>query len=364
MTSRVWGRLLIAVAAFLHRPFKRQRPKSVQRILVVNHLLLGDTLMLTPLLKRLRCEYPESQIIFACPKAISPLYSKHPYGVEAVGFDLRCVRSIWQLITHYRQYDIAYVPGDNRWSWLAMAMDARWIVAFSGDKSWKNRYVDEFVSFPDKTMAWGDITATLVSAYSSSMRFDPKDWSAPDSAVFELPEKRYVVLHLGASKVHKHWSSKNWNILADWLRQNQIQVAWSVGQSEAYLLREVKLYPEDKVFAGTLDLSQLWKLLKKAQAVVCPDTGVAHLGRIVNVPTIVLFGPGSPLISGAGSFWRESPFYPLWDESIKCRNQTLLFERRLSWVQHCWRGDIECSRPFCTNINTHDRVINVLKGIL
>ncbi len=31
-------------------------------------------------------------------------------------------------------FDLALVPGDNRYSWLALALGAKWIVAFSGDR--------------------------------------------------------------------------------------------------------------------------------------------------------------------------------------------------------------------------------------
>ena len=57
---------------------------------------------------------------------------------------------------------------------------------------------------------------------------------------------------------------------------------------------------------GALDLAQLWHLLAGAELLVAPDTGVAHLGRIVGAPTVTLFGPGSALLCGAGDFWRDA----------------------------------------------------------
>jgi len=40
----------------------RTRPGTVRRILVAHHLLAGDTLMLTPLLAKLRERHPEAHI--------------------------------------------------------------------------------------------------------------------------------------------------------------------------------------------------------------------------------------------------------------------------------------------------------------
>ena len=99
MASRFWGRLLIGGATLLQMPFrgKRIKSKSVRKVLVVNHLLLGDTLMLTPLLKAIRLHYPDALIKFACPVGYVSLYSQKPYGVEAIGFDLHSPASLWNL---------------------------------------------------------------------------------------------------------------------------------------------------------------------------------------------------------------------------------------------------------------------------
>lgn len=362
MASRFWGRLLIGGATLLQMPFRGKRIKSssVRKVLVVNHLLLGDTLMLTPLLKAIRLHYPDALIKFACPVGYVSLYSQKPYGVDAIGFDLRSPTSLWNLILYQRGYDIAFVPGDNRWSWLAAAMGSRWIVAFSGDKKWKNFPVDELVEFPNHCAAWGDISTHFLPVLPD-LHYLSSDWIAPPCKDFLLPNLPYIVLHLGASKFHKYWHSDNWIALAEWIRKQGICVVWSAGKNERQLVNNVSPSIVDIDYSGQLDLNQMWHLLKGAKALVCPDTGIAHLGRVVGVPTVTLFGPGSPLISGAGMFWEKSPYLALWDESVACRNQTLLFERDLSWVRHCWRDVNECLNPSCMEKINISCVINGLK---
>jgi len=96
-----------------------------------------------------------------------------------------------------------------------------------------------------------------------------------------------------------------------------------------------------------LSLPQLWRLLADAALLVAPDTGVAHLGRVVSVPTVALFGPGSALISGPGLFWRDAPFRAVTVEPFPCRDQRVLFKREIAWVRRCGRGIGECPRPRC-----------------
>lgn len=41
-------------------------------------------------------------------------------------------------------------------------------------------------------------------------------------------------------------------------------------------------------YRGSLDLAGVWRLLTGARLMVCPDTGVAHLGKVVGVPSVAL----------------------------------------------------------------------------
>ncbi|HSU76769.1 MAG TPA: heptosyltransferase, partial [Burkholderiales bacterium] len=60
---------------------RRERPAQVRRVLIAQHLLLGDTIMLTPLLKKARVQFPDAEIVMVCPRAYASIYEKRPYGV-------------------------------------------------------------------------------------------------------------------------------------------------------------------------------------------------------------------------------------------------------------------------------------------
>src|SRR5690349_11418934 len=90
----------------------RQRPGEVRRALVAHHLLTGDTLMLTPLLAKLRAVYPGAEIAMTVRRALAPLYAARPYGVDALPFDPRDAGSLRELIEAGNGYDLAIVPGD------------------------------------------------------------------------------------------------------------------------------------------------------------------------------------------------------------------------------------------------------------
>ena len=86
-------------------------------------------------------------------------------------------------------------------------------------------------------------------------------------------------------------------------------------------------------YAERLDLPQLWQLFRHANLLVCPDTGVSHLARVVGTRTVTLFGPGSAMLFGPGEFWREAPFRSLTIPDFPCRDERVLFRRQVIWVR-------------------------------
>lgn len=313
---------------------------------MAHHLLLGDTLMLTPLLAKLRERFPRAEIVMTVSPAFAPLYECRPYGVRAARYDPRDPAGQAALLAG-PGYDLAIVPGDNRYSWLAAAAGSRWIVAFGGDRpAYKSWPVDELRPYPAKPQAWGDMSAGLIDGVAPAP-YRTSDWPDPPSRPFQAPAGRYAVLHVGSSTVLKQWAPEKWRALAGALGERGLGIAWSGGPGEDRTVDAIDPDRRHPCYAGRLDLAQMWHLLKGASLLVCPDTGIAHMGRIVGAPTVTLFGPGSALLCGAGEFWRLSPYRAVTVEEFPCRDQRVLFKRDIHWVRRCGRGTDDCDRPRC-----------------
>ena len=84
-SRRVAGRLRLlprALARRFLRMQRRERPDAPRRVLVAQHLLAGDVLMLTPLIAKLREHHPDADIAVAMRRSVAPLYGGRPYGVR------------------------------------------------------------------------------------------------------------------------------------------------------------------------------------------------------------------------------------------------------------------------------------------
>lgn len=343
--SRLQGRIQIFARALPRLALKplRRKPSQPRRIFIAHHLLLGDTLLITALLAKLRRQYPAAEIVLACPKAIAPLYAGRPFAVDAFAFDPRDAASVKRVVAS-GPYDLGIVVGDNRHSWLALGAGCRWIVAHAGDKAWKNWPVSESLPYPDRPTAWADLTAELISG-EPPRPYRPEDWPTPASTVLlepPLPARPYVVLHPGASTAVKRWPVERWRELAQAVEALGYEPVWSGSAVEAELIREIDPQGQRLSFAGKLGLADLWHLFAGAKALVCPDTGTAHLARLIGIPTITLFGPGSALIHGAGRYWSEVPFTPVTVADMPCRDQPYIFGRHADWIRRCDRDSTTC----------------------
>src|SRR6185369_6878105 len=89
MGSRAPLRYASVALALARWGVARRRPQRPRRILVLHHLLLGDTLMLTALLAKLRARYPEAEIDMTVARPFAALYESRPYGVTVRSFDPR-----------------------------------------------------------------------------------------------------------------------------------------------------------------------------------------------------------------------------------------------------------------------------------
>ncbi len=326
----------------------RRHPLSVRRILIAHQLLLGDTILLAPLLKQLERSYPDAQRVLLVRPAFMPLFQGRPYGVSALPFSRRD-QDLQRAVMQSGPYDLAIVPDDNRYAWLARAAGASWIVGFGGDRdAWKNFMLDDARSYDSRPAAWADMAARLAWPTSSSpsssfataaviARYRPGEWPAPARPLEPLPAAGYTVLHVGASTPLKGWSVECWNGVIAQLRAQGRRIVFSGASNERSWLQGLDTKDDELAWFGRLDLAGLWHLLAGAAALVCPDTGIAHLARVVGVPSVALFGPGSAVIHGAGAFWADSRFEAVTAPDFPCRDQTVLFRRQVDWVRRCGR---------------------------
>ena len=347
MASRFLTRAWV-VARALPRWLLSRRPQGApRRVLIAHHpKMMGDTLLMTHIAAKARRAWPQAEIVMTASPAVAPLFAARPWNVEALAFD-PADRATLDAYRRRGGYDLAIVPGDNRYGWFARALGARWIVGFAGDRPrYKDWLLDERRPYPDRPDVWHDMAADLIPGVDPPP-FAAAQWPAPPHRAFERPAGPYAVVHLGASSLLKQWLPDRWAAVAAHLEARGLEVVWSGGRGEETLVDAVDPAHERRSYAGKLDLAQLWHLLAGARILVTPDTGVSHLARITDTPCVTLFGPGTPQLMGSGRFFRNAPWRAVIVDPFPCRDQPILYKRQVTWVRRCARTTRECASPAC-----------------
>lgn len=353
-----------ALASALAGPRASSRPQRPQKILVLHELLLGDTLMLAPLLAALRRHYPEAELFVTANPGYARLFGGKPYGAKVLPYSEREPGALSGLASA-SGCDLAVLPGDNRHAIAARAIGAKWVVGFAGGRpAWRNRAVDELVELPSEPTALADMFAHLSGLdfpEIEALRYKQADWPAPHFTPFESPSAPYAVLHIGAGSPLRLWEAEKWRVVAEALAGRGIQVAWSAGKQETGLVRAIDPRGAFQSYAGRLDLSQLWHLLAGASMAVTLDTGIAHMAKLTCTPVATLFGPGSAVLFGKGWFWSGNEIAEITVPRFPCRDQTHLFKRDIDWVRRCNRAEPECPRARCMEAIAPEQVLASLK---
>lgn len=114
------------------------------------------------------------------------------------------------------------------------------------------------------------------------------------------PPERYVVVHPGASVPARAWSPEGNAELVDALVSLGRRVVVTGGASEQDLVTRVagRHVASGRVvdLAGRTDFSQLAAVISRADAVVCGNTGPAHIAAAMGTPVVSIYAPTVPAV--------------------------------------------------------------------
>lgn len=254
---------------------------------------LGDFLTAVPAYRGLRRAFPDARITLAAPAAVAPLVPLtgsidelsptpglghrellHPppdlavnlHGSGPQSIDDLLATGARQLLSH-RHRERPDVPGPD---WLSEQHEVwRWCRLLT----------------------------------SAGIDADPRDLrlSVPDRSDLVGAMGGAVVVHPGAAAESRRWPADRYAAVVAQLRSAGHRVVLTGGPSEAVLTAEVidraGLSGDRGLddLAGRLDLADLAALIAASRLLVCGDTGVAHLASAYATPSVLLFGPTSPL---------------------------------------------------------------------
>jgi len=326
---------------------RRRKAKAGQRILVRSTNWLGDAVMTTPALLRLRDKFPDAHIALLTPEKLRELWLQHPAVNETIPFAPgENVFSVGKRLRAGR-FDLALVlPNSPRSAlepWLA-GIPRRigysrpwrdWLLTLCIDPradevKMHKRSVDEikklvaadvnrrtdrvFTSASARTHQIHEYL-NLVAALGSSPEPLPPQLVITPKEVDAVTEKfgleNLVRPILGLSPGAEYGPAKRWPvdkfIAAAAEIQRRTNCTWLVfgGPADKALADRIESTipsPPSAVLdlAGKTSLRELMALLKFCQVLLTNDTGPMHVAAALGTPVVVPFGSTSPELTGPG----------------------------------------------------------------
>lgn len=288
-------------------------PLAGKRILVVRQdNRLGNLLLLTPMLRRLREEAPEAAIGLLSGEAYAAIHQGWPWIDERiVQQKRRQAMAPWLYppwVARFRRagWDVALEASNhNTFSYsnclLAVASGAVERVGFDHEKS--RAGLTRVVAPPEARLHFSLAPLRLLRALGLSAPAAPMSCPLPPAAspAFTAWKReagladRYVVLHLGG-RDRKAWPLAAWTtLLARLIAERPEAFVVVAGPGERERIAEVGASLAGRVvIAPPLPVLDLAHLVRGAAAFAGCDSGVMHLAVALETPTAALFFRSNP----------------------------------------------------------------------
>jgi heptosyltransferase I len=293
-------------------------------ILIVKLSAIGDVILSLPFLEALKHRYPQARITWLVEEAAADLVTGHP-ALDRVVISRRktwlklikqgrATKAFKDIARFYRElraetYDLAIdLQGLFKSGILTYMSGARVRLGFDHTREQAYRFLNQrLVPYdPDRhaLLRYLDVAAHLGADVTEPRFRLPIDSEAAAQAaqlLVGLP-RPLVALNPGAKWDTKLWPESAWHQLCRRLTTESGLNIILTGSPDERPMTETIAEGLDGVtnLTGRTGLRVLAEIFRKADLVVCPDTGPMHLAAAVETPVVALFGPTAP--------WRTGPF--------------------------------------------------------
>ena len=333
MTLRARARQgAITVACRALRPFFsfRQVPRMPpQRIVVFRRCCLGDTLMMTPLLRALDAAYPDARITYAVGKWSAAAVQHNPHIDHVLRLPDRPTRRDWvRIVGALRRgnFDLALVPERSPVPALALALAG--VPRRVGlDSAGRGFALTDRVPI-DEPRHETDLALDLARALDLPAD-DRRPHYAPsaeasafvDRLLAERGVRRPLIIvhpgggaNPGVTMDAKRWPAARFAHVANTLRERHGLTIVLVGTASDRPLVAAALAALDGEaldLSEQLSLDQLGALCARATIYLGNDAGTTHLAEAAGVPVVAVFGPTDPAQYGPTDGLSEAAWDPI-----------------------------------------------------
>jgi len=285
------------------------------RVLIIKTSSLGDVIHTLPALTDAAHAIPGIRFDWVVEEGFAEIPSWHPAVDQVIPVAIRRWRkNIWQTLksgewkafkqrVRERKYDLVIdAQGLVKSAWLTRFVKApvAGLDRYSAREGWASRFYDRRLSVATGQHAVERVRQLFAMALAYDLPEGIGNYGLDLDRLQLPPAAPYVVFLHGTTWATKHWPEAYWRQLAERLGQRKLQVRLPWGnQAEKDRAERIAQGLNNCQVLPKLNLAGVARVLAAAKACVAVDTGLGHLAAALDVPTISLFGPTNPGLTGA-----------------------------------------------------------------
>ena len=285
------------------------------RVLIIKTSSLGDVIHTLPALTDAAHAIPGIRFDWVVEEGFAEIPSWHPAVDQVIPVAIRRWRkNLWQTLksgewkafkqrVRERKYDLVIdAQGLVKSAWLTRYVKApvAGLDRYSAREGWASRFYDRRLSVATGQHAVERVRQLFAMALAYDLPEGIGDYGLDLERLQLPPAAPYVVFLHGTTWATKHWPEAYWRELAERMgrRKLEVRLPWGNPAEKARAERIAQGLNNCQVLPK-LNLAGVARVLAAAKACVAVDTGLGHLAAALDVPTLSLFGPTNPGLTGA-----------------------------------------------------------------
>ena len=271
------------------------------RILIIHTAFIGDIVLSTPLIKKIKDTYPDSDITYVTTPSGEAILKNNPHLNNIIVYDKRGehkgISGVWQLGKRLRYENFNMVITPHRYlrssilSWLSRSPIRKGYDIASGSCLFTEKIkYDRTKHEVEKLLSF--VASENKKRYEIELYPGEKEKMKGDNLWKEnlLEDKKVVVLAPGSKWFTKQWPVEYFNKLAESLKKlSNVRLIVVGGKDEINLPIEKENIIDMR---GKTSLLELADILSRADVVVTNDSSPIHIASAFKKPRIfALFGP-------------------------------------------------------------------------
>ena len=288
----------------------------MDNILIVNVNWVGDAIFSIPVFKAIKQRYPRSFVACLCVPRVRDILEDSSYIDEVIVYDEQGKhKSPWgklRMISQLRRkgFSVAFLLHGSLTRALLVFLAGIPVRVGYATKN-RGRWLTHPITVPDDDIHRSDHYLGIIEAYGIPVADRTCDLNVSSRTAQEvdvilekhgvLRKEDFIVINPGGNWDLKRWPPERFStLLKDLSGAIKAKVVLTGAESDKDLVRGIVsgAAPAAVALTGALTLKQLAGVMQRARLVVSADSGPLHIADGVGTPTVALFGPTRPEVTG------------------------------------------------------------------